>query len=156
LLVKTFPYSLFWSMYQVDLSHLQMVIAGCIYNYEHVISQRLIIGMENLIWSQLISTNYSSPACVQVMKLLSSEEWHVAVSSFWFIWDACCESICLRVFIAMPLRLTNWSSLETCLWSVRWFKLRADLNKLNHLKVILRSNSIWNICVIWYFSPAIN
>jgi hypothetical protein len=42
-------YSLFWGTYQVNLSQLQMVIAGYIYNYEHVITQRLVSAVEHLI-----------------------------------------------------------------------------------------------------------
>ncbi len=42
---------IFWGTYQVDVSQLQMVIAGYIYNYEHVITQRLISEMERPIRS---------------------------------------------------------------------------------------------------------
>ncbi len=42
-------YCLLWGIYQVDVSQLQMVIAGYIYNYEHVITLRLISAMEHLI-----------------------------------------------------------------------------------------------------------
>jgi hypothetical protein len=52
--------------------------------------------------------------------------------------------------------VTNWSSLETCLRSVIWFKVRADLNLLNQLKVIWRTEPMWNICIIWYFTSVIN
>jgi hypothetical protein len=48
---KTHPFlfSLFWGTDQVDVSRLQIVIAGYIYNYVHVITQRLISAMEHLI-----------------------------------------------------------------------------------------------------------
>ncbi len=36
-------------MYQVDMSQLQMLNAGKIYNYEHVITQQLISAMESPI-----------------------------------------------------------------------------------------------------------
>jgi hypothetical protein len=52
--------------------------------------------------------------------------------------------------------VTNWSGLEACLRSVRWFKVRADLNTLNHLEVIWSTNFIWNICIIQYFLFIIN
>ncbi len=45
--------------------------------------------------------------------------------------------------------VTNWSSLEACLRSVRWFKVRADLITLNHLEVIWSTEPI---CIIRYFS----
>jgi hypothetical protein len=52
--------------------------------------------------------------------------------------------------------VTNWSSLEAFLQSVRWFKVRADLNTLNHLEVIWSTEPIWNICIIQYFWSVIN
>jgi hypothetical protein len=64
--------------------------------------------------------------------------------------------VCLWVFIAARCTLTNWSSLEDCLGSVRWFKVRVDLNTLNHLKVIWRTEPIWNTGIVWYFSSIIN
>jgi hypothetical protein len=73
-------YSLFWSTNQVNMLQLQMVIAGYIYNYQHVITQWLISAMKHLLPSWLISMNCSHLACVSLMKWPFSEEWHIAVS----------------------------------------------------------------------------
>ncbi len=52
--------------------------------------------------------------------------------------------------------VTSWSTLEACLRSVRWLKVRVDLNTLNHLEVSWSIEPIWNICIIKYFSSVIN
>jgi hypothetical protein len=63
----------------------------------------------------------------------------------------CLESRLCDFFITtLHLTVANWSSLEACLQSVRWF------NTLNHLKVIWSTEPIWNICIIRYFLSVIN
>ncbi len=91
-----------------------------------------------------------------LMNWPSSEELHIAIGP-WSIIDACCVmNLCPWVFIAIHWTVTNWSSLQPCLPSVRWFKVRADLNMLNHLEMIWSTKPIWNIFIIWYFLSVIN
>ena len=68
----------------------------------------------------------------------------------------CVINVTWLFIITLHWTVTNWSSLETCLQSARWFKVRADLNMLNHLKVIWSTKPIWNISIIWYFSSFIH
>jgi hypothetical protein len=51
-----------------------------------------------------------------------------------------CSEFCPWVFIATHWMVTNWSNLEACLRSVRWLKVRADLNRLKHLEIISSNN----------------
>jgi hypothetical protein len=71
--------------------------------------------------------------------------------------DVCCVvNLCLCVFIATHWTVTNWSTLEACLQSVRLFKVRADLNTLNHLEVIWSKKPMWNKCIIRNFLSVIH
>jgi hypothetical protein len=118
------------------------------YNYEHIITQQYISAMESSICAKLILTN-RCPACVHIMKRpFSSEEWHIAIGP-WFILDVCCfVNLCPWVLNCHALDGNQLFQLRGYLWSVRWFKVRADLNMLNHLKVIWSTEPIWNICII--------
>jgi hypothetical protein len=75
------------------------------------------------------------PACVHMMQRPSSEKWHLLLAH-----DPSKMHVVLWIFVHGYLlpstNWTNWSSLEACLQSVKWFKVRVDLNTFNHLKVI--------------------
>jgi hypothetical protein len=102
------------------------------------------------LYNSYISYGKSNPTCVHMMQRPSSEEWPM-------IYSRCVLWIKIAwLFITMlHWTVTIWSSLEACLRSVSWFKVRADLNTLNHLKVIW-SNMKWYVYVIGYFSSVIN
>jgi hypothetical protein len=72
------------------------------------------------------------------------ESWWCVINVMWLL------------ILTLHWTVTNWSSLETSLQSVRWFKVRADLNTLNQLQVIWSTEPTWNICIIWNFSSVIN
>jgi hypothetical protein len=95
------------------------------------------------------------PACVQVAKQPSSEEWHITVG-LWFIKDVYCDSICSWVFIATRWTVTNWSSLEVVYGLFYESMWKQTFNMLTWNKVIWSTEPIWNICIIWYFSIVIN
>jgi hypothetical protein len=76
----------------------------------------------------------------------------------WSIVDVCCvvNQDCVIFTTTLHWTVTIWSSLEACLQSVRWLKVRADLNTLNHFEVSWSTEPILNICIIRYFSSVIN
>ncbi len=62
----------------VNVLHLLMLIEGYTI-YEHVITQQLISAIVIVRSARSLSSPNRCPACVHVTKLLSSEEWHIAV-----------------------------------------------------------------------------
>jgi hypothetical protein len=139
----------------MDMSQLQMVIADYILqlwtcHYKTVCISYGKSDLRILYLHELIS------CLCPWKKQPSSEEWCIAIGP-WSMLDVCCVvNLCPGVFIAVHWTVTNWSSLEACLQSVGWFKVWADLNRLNHLKVIWSNKPIWNISIIQYFSSVIN
>jgi hypothetical protein len=62
------------------------------------------------------------------------EQWRVEYSCLPLsIQDACCLYR-EHLFFATYRIVTNWSSLETCLWNcLRWANVRADLKTLTQI-----------------------
>ena len=110
-------YSLLQGTYQVEVSQLQMVIAGyytimnMLLHNSYIIygkSDPHVVYLHELLWQ---------PACVHVMKRPSSEEWHIAISQ-WFIVDACCVVNLVSVGIyCHALNSNQLVQLRGCLWS---------------------------------------
>jgi hypothetical protein len=96
------------------------------------------------------------PALPKIQKL--SDLVRVACSCcLWKINESwwCVINVTWLFIITLHWMVTNWSSLETCLRSVIWFKVQTDLNTLSYLKVSWSTKPIWNICIIWCFSSVI-
>ncbi len=137
----------------VNMLQLLMLITG-LSIYEHVITQQLISAIVIVRSARSLSSQNRCSACVHVTKQPSSEEWHIAVDP-WSIVDACCfvNRDCVIIYHHAALDGNKLVQLRGLSRSVRWFKVRAGLNTLNHLKVIWSTEPI---CIIRYFWSVIN